>query len=195
MSVETIEQFETAAGFTGIARIYVEDTLWDGQYADRMKQIIRIAREHGTDVYFAMARIYREESKLYYNKHLEELMEIFDGVLVRNLESLLLIRKKSADYPVVSDSSIYLWNHRAKNFLRQFNLKAGTAPVELNSWELEELGIQEMELVVYGYLPVMVSAGCVRKNTSGCTGKPGELILTDRQKKNMTVKNGLQILL
>lgn len=73
--------------------------------------------------------------------------------------------------------------------MRQFNLKAGTAPVELNSWELEELGIQEMELVVYGYLPVMVSAGCVRKNTFGCTGKPGELILTDRQKKNMTVKN------
>ena len=189
VSVETIEQFETVAGFTGIARIYVEDTLWDGQNADRMKQIIRIARENGTDVYFAMARIYREESKLYYNKHLEELMETFDGVLVRNLESLLLIRKKSADYPVVTDSSIYLWNHRAKNFLRQFNLKAGTAPVELNSWELEELGIQEMELVVYGYLPVMVSAGCVRKNTSGCTGKPGELILTDRQKKNMTVKN------
>ena len=114
-------------------------------------------------------------------------MEIFDGVLVRNLESLLLIRKKSADYPVVTDSSIYLWNHRAKNFLRQFNLKAGTAPVELNSWELEELGIQEMELVVYGYLPVMVSAGCVRKNTSGCTGKAGELILTDRQKKNMVL--------
>ena len=189
VSVETIEQFETVAGFTGIARIYVEDTLWDGQNADRMKQIIRIARENGTDVYFAMARIYREESKLYYNKHLEELMETFDGALARNLESLLLIRKKSADYPVVTDSSIYLWNHRAKNFLRQFNLKAGTAPVELNSWELEELGIQEMELVVYGYLPVMVSAGCVRKNTSGCTGKPGELILTDRQKKNMTVKN------
>ena len=48
VSVETIEQFETAAGFTGIARIYVEDTLWDGQNADRMKQIIRIARENGT---------------------------------------------------------------------------------------------------------------------------------------------------
>ena len=189
VSVETIEQFETAAGFTGIACIYVEDTLWDERNADQMKQLIRIARENGTDVYFAMARIYREESKLYYNKHLEELVETFDGVLVRNLESLLLIRKKSADYPVVTDSSIYQWNHRAKNFWRQFDLKAGTAPVELNSWELEELGIQEMELVVYGYLPVMVSAGCVRKNTSGCTGKPGELILTDRQKKNMTVKN------
>ena len=155
--------------------VFVEDTLWDGQNADRMKQIIRIARENGTDVYFAMARIYREESKLYYNKHLEELMETFDGALARNLESLLLIRKKSADYPVVTDSSIYLWNHRAKNFLRQFNLKAGTAPVELNSWELEELGIQEMELVVYGYLPVMVSAGYVRKNTSGCTENQGTL--------------------
>lgn len=189
VSVETIEQLETAAGFTGIARIYVEDTLWDERNADQMKQLIQIAQENGTDVYFAMARIYREESKLYYNKHLEELVETFDGVLVRNLESLLLIRKKSADYPVVTDSSIYQWNHRAKNFWRQFDLKAGTAPVELNSWELEELGIQEMELVVYGYLPVMVSAGCVRKNTSGCTGKPGELILTDRQKKNMTVKN------
>ena len=189
VSVETMEQFETAAGFNGIARIYAEDTLWDGRNAERMKRLIRIARENGTDVYFAMARIYREEAKAYYNKHLEALVETFDGVLVRNLESLLLIRKTSADYPVVTDSGVYQWNHMAKNFWRQFNLKTGTAPVELNSWELEELGMQEMELVVYGYLPVMVSAGCVCKNTFGCTGKPGELILTDRQKKDMTVKN------
>ena len=31
MSVETIEQFEIAAGFTEIARIYVEDTFGMGR--------------------------------------------------------------------------------------------------------------------------------------------------------------------
>ncbi len=189
VSVETLEQLETAAGFGGVTRIYAEDTLWDGRNPERLNKAVQTAHESGADVYFAMARIYREEAKAYYKKHLPELLEKFDGVLVRNLESLLLVREKNADYPVVTDSSVYQWNHMAKNFWCQFDLKAGTAPVELNSWELEELGIQDMELVVYGYLPVMVSAGCVRKNTSGCTGKPGELVLTDRQKKNMTVKN------
>ena len=189
VSVETMEQLEMATGFGGITRIYAEDTLWDDRNLERLDKAVQSAHENGTDVYFAMARIYREEAKAYYEKHLTELMKKFDGVLVRNLESLLLVREKNADYPVVTDSSVYQWNHMAKNFWKQFHLEAGTAPVELNSWELEELGVQDMELVVYGYLPVMVSAGCVRKNTSGCTGKMGELVLTDRQKKNMTVKN------
>lgn len=189
VSVETMEQLETAAKFGGFTRIYLEDTLWNRRNADRVKEAMQIARENGTDVYFAMARIYRKEAETYYRKHLNELMEMFDGVLIRNLESLLLVRNSNAEYPVVTDSSIYQWNHVAKDFWRQFGLKTGTAPVELNNWELEELGVQDMELVLYGYLPVMVSAGCARKNTSGCSGESGELILTDRQKKNMTVKN------
>lgn len=189
ISVETMEQFREAVKMEHITRIYVEDTIWNDKDQKEAERFIQTARENGTPVYFAMARIYRKEAEKYYQKHLQELMNTFDGVLVRNQESLLLVRNLKMEYPIVTDTSIYQWNHRAKEYWNQFQLMAGTAPVELNSWELEELGIQQMELVVYGYLPVMVTAGCIRKNTSGCTGVPGRTVLTDRQKKNMTVKN------
>ena len=47
-----------------------------------------------------------------------------------------------------------------------------TLPVELNARELSDAGVRG-ELIVYGYLPMMVSAQCVKKTMEGCTGRPG----------------------
>ena len=49
-------------------------------------------------------------------------------------------------------------------------------------------GAQE-ELIVYGYLPVMVSAQCIKKTVSGCNRKPELLYLKDRMGKELPVKN------
>ena len=45
------------------------------------------------------------------------------------------------------------------------------------------------ELIVYGYLPMMVSAQCVKKTMEGCTGRPEVLYLRDRKGKAFPVKN------
>ena len=53
-----------------------------------------------------------------------------------------------------------------------------------------KLGCKNFDLLVYGYLPLMVSAQCVRKNTTEC--KPGNLnqpaILEDRMNMKFRVK-------
>ena len=64
-----------------------------------------------------------------------------------------------------------------------------TLPVELNEKELAAAGCAGKELIVYGRLPVMVSAQCVRRTVSGCDRKPGLLWLKDRMGKEFPVRN------
>ena len=99
------------------------------------------------------------------------------------------MREKYDALPIVTDSSIYQWNRQAKRFWKKLLPGDSTAPVELNRWELEELGVRDMELIIYGYLPVMISAGCVKKNVGKCEPRAGFLSMTDRQHKKIIVKN------
>jgi collagenase-like PrtC family protease len=55
-----------------------------------------------------------------------------------------------------------------KALYRELGITDYTAPVELNYQELRTLGIEDSDLIVYGYQPVMVSAQCLFENTKGC---------------------------
>ena len=189
-SVEAMEQLEAVSLCPEISRIYVEDALWAAPESRKeLQEILPKLKAAGRQVYFAMARIFRQEAKRFYDGYFQELQESFDGALVRNPESFLYVREQDREFPVVTDSSIYQWNRYAKGFWKRLSPEGITAPVELNRWELQELSARDMELIVYGYLPVMVSAGCVKKNMERCDKKTGFLSMTDRQHKKNTVKN------
>ena len=91
--------------------------------------------------------------------------------------------------PIIADASVYQWNKWAKEFFKEFGFERTTASFELNYHELKDLSIQDMEFVAYGYLPVMVTAGCIQKNTDKCLKNNSKLQLTDRYQKNFLVKN------
>jgi len=71
-----------------------------------------------------------------------------------------------------------------------------TAPFELSEKELHRLGVEDMTLVVYGRIPLMVTAHCVKKTMGLCrSGKGTEctedtepVVLTDRVGKKLTIK-------
>ena len=46
-----------------------------------------------------------------------------------------------------------------------------------------------MELPIYGRIPMMVTAQCVRKTTMGCQKKNGQMELKDRTGARLPVKN------
>lgn len=188
-SVETLEQMEAVLSYPEIVRIYVEDALWESGDRQKLRRMVSEGKSAGRQVFFAMARIFRQEARVFYDRHFGELTECFSGALARNIESVFYVKERLSQYPVITDNSVYQWNRYAKNFWKKQSVAGVSAPVELNRWELMELGVQDMELTVYGYLPVMVSAGCVKKTTASCDGKSGFLTMTDRQGKKMTVKN------
>ncbi len=128
----------------------------------------------------------------------------FDGILVRTADELQLVleerdslsdlssteggdaaRETAGGFPeILADHSLYTWNDES---VRVFSEDCGilSYPFELNAASLKDLskeaGPERFMMTVYGKVPLMVSAGCVRQTASGCSREEGFLYLKDRK--------------
>ena len=153
-------------------------------------KFIRTCRECGKQAAIAMPRVDRpgyDAADL--KEHAEELLEAgLSFFLVRSLETLACFCRKGLAGSVRTDASIYTWNSKAKAFLKGLRTSGDTAPVELNRKELFRRDNSGSELIIYGLLPLMVSAQCLKKNTDRCTRKGETLTLTDRMGTKFSIK-------
>ncbi len=107
---------------------------------------------------------------------------LWDGVLIRNLESLQFLREMGYTGRIQADSGLYAWNRRAKAFWQRQGVSV-TAPLECNKADLSRLGLSGTELIVYGRIILVVSANCIWKTTYGCPSKESgkdSLFMRDR---------------
>ena len=110
------------------------------------------------------------------------------GFLVRNLESYAILKKMGYGEKCILDASMYTWNDQSVDFWREEGVLRNTVPLELNEGELKHRDNTSSELLLYGYIPLMLSAQCVRKNLFGCTGKYETAYLKDRYNSEFPVK-------
>ncbi len=92
---------------------------------------------------------------------------IWDGVLVRNAESLYWLRQAGYTGAIQADAGLYAWNRRARAFWTKTGASA-TAPLECSKAELHKMGLAGMEVIVYGRSPLMVTANCIRRTGGRC---------------------------
>lgn len=111
---------------------------------------------------------------------------LMDGVLVRNIESLLMLKNRNYDKEIIADARVYTWNKYARDFVKNLGVARLTVPEELNFQELMLRGCCEDEMIVYGYRPLMISAQCLVK-TTGEYCHYGEHQLKDRIGRSMRV--------
>lgn len=183
--VQKISQLKAVINDSGFSKIYVESEI---AFDKECRELIAQKCENQL-VYIAMPYIFRENVKKQFEQRYQQLNELYDGVLIRNWESYQFLKRHEYAKPVVSDYNLYTFNTWSKQFVKNTGICEMTAPVELNVKELQKLQIEDSSLIVYGYQPVMFSAGCVQKNTGGCTHNEGILYLTDRYQKKFAVKN------
>lgn len=143
----------------------------------------------GQKSFLAMPYIFREPAVRMYENLYHWILDVFDGVLARNWETCRWLKEKGYPGEIRGDYNLYAYNKRSQRVLKEAGLSRLTAPVELNSRELSELGIQSGSLIAYGRQPVMISAGCIKKNSGSCKRKDGETVLTDRKQNGFIVKN------
>ena len=125
-----------------------------------------------------------------FEKNYDRLLECgMDGFLIRNMEEFQFLKDRGFDGNIVTDHNLYEFNTYAKAFWNERQVESHTAALELNYRELNDVGLENSELIVYGYLPMMVSAQCIQKTTGGCIKQKGRLSFTDRYQKSFTVKN------
>ena len=183
--VQNEEQLEQAITSERISSIYVESL---SGMDDRMIQKLREGKRPGIRYILAMPYIFRDQAISRFEKIYDEMVTIYDGVMVRNLESLEWLKMHGYPKEIRSDSNVYVWNQSAKQFAKEQGICRYTAPAEFNDRELKTLNIEGAALTVYGYQPVMITAGCIQKSSSGCDGKEGYLSITDRYQKQFSVR-------
>ena len=153
------------------------------------KSYVDRCHEAGIYCYLMLPRIFRTHAERYFLKNLELLKNAgFDAFGVAAMEEPGFMETYVPGAKLYFDHGMYTYNLRASNMMLQYGASRMTIPVELNSREIVERG-GHGEMIVYGYLPMMVSANCIRKTTEGCTGKPELLYLKDRKGKEMPVRN------
>lgn len=105
------------------------------------------------------------------------------GFLVRSLEAFAALKSAGLADKCVLDHSMYTWNDRASAFWEEQKVMRNTVPVELNEGEIRHRDNRHSEMLIYGYLPLMISAQCVHKNLYGCNHKEEWVSLKDRYEK------------
>lgn len=111
------------------------------------------------------------------------------GFLVRNIEEYAFLRKSGYTGEIHGDAGLYIWNREALAFWRS-RLNTIHCPLELNRKEWYALFKGwSFEKMVYGRIPMMVTANCVAKTADKCRhGREASVVeLTDRYKKHFPV--------
>lgn len=109
-----------------------------------------------------------EESRDFLRREKEILSLRPDGFLVRSIDEAGFLAERGWPGLRIFDAGMYAWNSRARRTLRGMGADILTAPYELTWKELADLGLEGMEVVIYGRQPAMVTAQCVRLTETGC---------------------------
>ena len=201
--VSTYEQL-AAAVCHPCRRIYIDSDLYLSQH----ERIAACMDEHGErEYYLALPYILRAEDKNYLRKLTEVVKRhvhtgdnassgfidgsgrVIRGFLIRNYEAAAYVESLGDSFAMVPDAGLYVFNRESAGFWSRY---AGeyTLPYELNAKEIgvladysHSVGI-DSAIVVYGRIPMMITANCIKKTAGHCTSgniRPDNLTDADVQ--------------
>lgn len=182
VAVQNLEQLQAALQYP-CERIYI-DSDWYLEESDQIGQCFE-----GRDVpaiFLALPYIVRERNAACLKEllsHPQGRVKV-QGFLVRNLESLSAMRSLAPSCELVTDAGIYCFNTEAVRFLHGFCTEC-YLPYELNGKECRQMVLGNticeeeneaapgpgLSIIVYGTIPMMLSANCVRKTAGSCQGQ------------------------
>ncbi len=186
---EMEEQTEPLLNSSFISGIYVDSFMYPREeMADRLGRLYEKARSAGKRLYYVLPSVFRSHTASFYKKILRHMKT--DGFLARSYDALGFLLEQGVDAERIRiDHTLYTWSLESKEAFFSFGIGGDTVPVELNKNEIRRRDNARSEMQIYGYLPLMTSVQCIRKNLCGCDGKPGVCELKDRYGISFPVKN------
>lgn len=202
--IETMDQLNAAIKIKEVNRIYIESDMVP------LKDLISITsliKDSGKQCYIKLPNIMRNSTYKLFLQYKTILVDnTIDGYLLRNFEEYTLLTKEFnvllQGKDIITDYNMYVMNKQAKEFWNDLGISKFTCPLELNGRELRHLQGIFNEMIVYGKIPLMVSAQCLVKNAVGgrntnfnktsdtpcCDIGLEKIELIDRYQKGFTVK-------
>ena len=209
--VSTLEQLSVAVQYsnthTECRRIYIDSNLYLTEH-QQVAQCMRSGPE--VEYYIALPYIIRTRdagyieqlTKVTENDYLSGIENPVKGFLTRCYEEVAYIRRINANnmhdihYEMVLDAGLYCFNAEGLRFWAHY-VSEYTLPYELNRKEAGRLAGYGNDMgmcaamIVYGRIPMMITANCIRKTAGQCTGhamKKGSMYLRDRYEVTFPVE-------
>lgn len=165
-----------------------------GEAVNELPVLAEQIHRAGKKAYLAIPTVFQKKARDFVLALKEKIIASKpDGLLVRTMDSLAFCKQEFPDIALIGDYSLYTYNQKACEKAFELGISGRVLPVELTFRELEAVKTDCDELIVYGRLPVMFAANCIRKTTTGCTKKPEVIWLKDRKGKRFPVKNHCSI--
>lgn len=186
-SVATQEQLACVLSRDWIRRVYVDSHLARGEQWLPLAARVKKAEKECFLILPGMVRADTEDAMLQELPYWKQAG--FDGYLTGTAEGLFFLKQYLEHPNIIGDHTLYAWTKEAEAEWRDWGLTGLTAPVELNGAELAKRGLEGMELIVYGHLPMMITAQCLHQSSVGCIKRQEELQLRDRLGNLFPVRN------
>lgn len=183
------KQLNILIPLSGIDSIYIDYNIFELPFnIKKSKKIISHIRQNNKKAIYVMPYIFRKDMAKQYEKMIDNINAAeFSGVMFRSYDEYEFLLRHQYKGMLIADSNIYSFNQKAKQFFNMKNVKT-VIPIELNEKELKKRSCTGDELIIYGNVPVMISAQCVNKNTKSCSKDNKVLYLKDRYNKQFITK-------
>lgn len=194
LSVRTVEQLRAACA----SSLCHEDAILclDGDLFLSLsdEKLISLAEENS--VLVSLPDVLRERDTSYLERFFSKyasLKEKLCGIRVASYDEIYSSREAlGEELPLYGDHRLYAWNTAAAAFFGRY-LEGICLPLELTQGEqrdlLAHIPSAFFSKLVYGYLPMMVTANCVAKTMTQCHMEQGSTVstLTDRTGKKLPI--------
>lgn len=190
--IEDAEQLPAVLKADFVDTVYLDCMLYTRENLIRMlSEDIDRVHASGKKAFYVFPFIFRQQTSLFYEKIMPELKKLpLDGIMVRSLDEIAFIKEwGNENWQMVSDSNLYTYSNEAAEYFYRLGMIQDTIPVELNRKEILRRENSRSEMIIYGRLPLMITAQCIHKNTLGCMHQPKVLTLKDRYSVHFPVKN------
>lgn len=190
--IEDAEQLPAVLKADFVDTVYLDCMLYTRENLLRkLSEDIDRVHASGKKAFYVFPFIFRQQTSLFYEKIMPELKKLpLDGIMVRSLDEIAFIKEwGNENWQMVSDSNLYTYSNEAAEYFYRLGMIQDTIPVELNRKEILRRENSRPEMIIYGRLPLMITAQCIHKNTLGCMHQHKVLNLKDRYSVHFPVKN------
>lgn len=190
--IEDAEQLPAVLKADFVDTVYLDCMLYTRENLLRkLSEDIDRVHASGKKAFYVFPFIFRRQTSLFYEKIMPELKKLpLDGIMVRSLDEIAFIKEwGNENWQMVSDSNLYTYSNEAAEYFYRLGMIQDTIPVELNRKEILRRENSRSEMIIYGRLPLMITAQCIHKNTLGCMHQHKVLNLKDRYSVHFPVKN------
>lgn len=188
-SAEKEEQIAPLLQEKAIARLYVDSGVFArADTVEKLAALHKKTKAAGKQLFYILPVLFRGSMAAFYHAIVQNLP--VDGFLVKSYDALgFLLQEGVKPARLRIDHNLYTWSNQSRQAFLSYGIGGDTVPLELNRAELKRRSNVGSEMLLYGRIPLMTSAQCLKKNVRQCDHVTEWHAIKDRYGISFPVKN------